>query len=102
MWNKWLQISTGIYWRPIFNLLEGRYEILLVNAQHMHAIPGHKTDSKDSDRMRPKMALLQQALQGHLEPHHRFLRRRDPCPARFSEASCWATGAGSEKAPVAF
>ena len=46
MWNKWLQISTGIYWRPIFNLLEGRYEILLVNAQHMHAIPGHKTASK--------------------------------------------------------
>jgi transposase len=31
--------STGIYWRPIFNLLEGRYEIVLVNAQHMHAIP---------------------------------------------------------------
>ncbi len=41
--------STGIYWRPIFNLLEGRYEILLVNAQHMHAIPGHKTDVKDSE-----------------------------------------------------
>jgi hypothetical protein len=30
--------STGIYWRPIFNRLEGRYEIFLVNAQHMHAI----------------------------------------------------------------
>ncbi len=41
--------STGIYWRPIFNLLEGRYEIILVNAQHMHAIPGHKTDIKDSE-----------------------------------------------------
>jgi transposase len=156
--------STGIYWRPIFNLLEGHYEILLVNPQHMHAIPGHKTDIKDSEwiadllrhgllkasfippkpirelrdlvrththliqersryvnrihkiletaniklgsvvsdvlgksarqmlealiegecdpvalaklargRMRPKIALLQQALQGRLEPHHRFL-----------------------------
>ena len=41
--------STGISWRPIFNLLEGRYEIVLVNAQHMHAIPGHKTDIKDSE-----------------------------------------------------
>jgi transposase len=41
--------STGIYWRPIFNLLEGRYEVILVNAQHMHAIPGHKTDIKDSE-----------------------------------------------------
>ncbi|GHO60332.1 IS110 family transposase [Ktedonobacter robiniae] len=158
--------STGIYWRPIFQLLEGRYEIILVNAQHMHAIPGHKTDIKDSEwiadllrhgllkasfippkpirelrdlvrtqthlmqernrhinrihkiletaniklssvvtdivgksarqmlealiagesdpaqlaklargRMRPKVAQLQQALQGHLEPHHRFLLR---------------------------
>lgn len=156
--------STGIYWRPIFNRLEGRYKIFLVNPQHMHAIPGHKTDVKDSEwiadllrhgllkasfippkpirelrdlvrththliqersrhinrihkiletaniklgavvsdvlgkssrlmleamiagnndplalaklargRMRPKIALLQQALQGQLEPHHRFL-----------------------------
>ena len=156
--------STGIYWRPLFNLLEGRYEVFLVNARHMHAIPGHKTDIKDSEwiadllrhgllkasfippkpirelrdlvrtqahviqersrhinrihkiletaniklssvvtdivgksarqmlealiagesdpvelaklargRMRPKIGLLQHALQGHLEPHHRFL-----------------------------
>ena len=37
--------STGIYWRPVFNLLEdeGR-TILLVNAQHMRAVPGRKTD----------------------------------------------------------
>jgi transposase len=40
--------STGIYWRPVFNLLEGRFEVLLVNAQHMKAVPGHKTDVKDS------------------------------------------------------
>lgn len=40
--------STGIYWRPIFNVLEGHYEIFLVNPQHMHAIPGHKTDVKEA------------------------------------------------------
>ena len=40
--------STGMYWRPIFNLLEGRFEVILVNAQHMKAIPGQKTDIKDS------------------------------------------------------
>lgn len=40
--------STGIYWRPVFNLLEGRFQVILVNAQHMKAIPGHKTDIKDS------------------------------------------------------
>jgi len=41
--------STGIYWRPVFNLLEGRFEVILVNAAHMKAVPGHKTDVKDSE-----------------------------------------------------
>lgn len=41
--------STGIYWRPIFNLLEARFQVILVNAQHMKAVPGHKTDIKDSE-----------------------------------------------------
>lgn len=41
--------STGVYWRPVFNLLEGLCEVLLVNAQHMKAVPGHKTDVKDSE-----------------------------------------------------
>ena len=40
--------STGIFWRPVFNLLEGRFQVILVNAQHMKAVPGHKTDIKDS------------------------------------------------------
>ena len=41
--------STGIYWRPVFNLLEGRFAVILVNAQHMKALPGRKTDVKDSE-----------------------------------------------------
>ncbi len=41
--------STGEYWRPIFNILEGNFEVLLVNAQHMHQVPGRKTDVKDSE-----------------------------------------------------
>jgi transposase len=41
--------STGIYWRPVFNILEGRVQVILVNAQHMKAVPGHKTDVKDSE-----------------------------------------------------
>ena len=42
--------STGVYWKPIFNLLEaaGR-TIVLVNAQHVKAVPGRKTDVKDSE-----------------------------------------------------
>ena len=41
--------STGVYWRPIWNLLEGRFELLLVNAQHIKKVPGRKTDMKDSE-----------------------------------------------------
>ena len=41
--------STGVYWRPIWNLLEGRFELLLVNAQHMKTVPGRKTDIKDAE-----------------------------------------------------
>jgi transposase len=41
--------STGVYWKPIFNLMEGLFEIVLVNAQHMKAVPGRKTDSKDAE-----------------------------------------------------
>lgn len=40
--------STGVYWRPIWNLLEGRFTLLLVNAQHIKQVPGRKTDVKDS------------------------------------------------------
>jgi transposase len=41
--------STGVYWRPIWNLLEGLFELLLVNAQHIKAVPGRKTDIKDAE-----------------------------------------------------
>lgn len=41
--------STGVYWRPIFNILEGNFEVLLVNAQHIRAVPGRKTDVKDAE-----------------------------------------------------
>ncbi|HEY6332885.1 MAG TPA: IS110 family transposase [Blastocatellia bacterium] len=41
--------STGVYWKPVWNILEGRFEMLLVNAQHIKAVPGRKTDQKDSE-----------------------------------------------------
>jgi transposase len=39
--------STGVYWRPVYQILEGRFELLLVNAQHIKTVPGRKTDVKD-------------------------------------------------------
>jgi transposase len=41
--------STGVYWKPIWNLLADRFRILLVNAQHIKHVPGRKTDVKDSE-----------------------------------------------------
>jgi transposase len=41
--------STGVYWKPIYNLLEGSFTLLLVNAQHVKAVPGRKTDVKDCE-----------------------------------------------------
>jgi transposase len=41
--------STGEYWRPIYNILEGHLQILLVNARHIKAVPGRKTDVKDAE-----------------------------------------------------
>jgi transposase len=40
--------STGDYWKPVFNILEGICEVILVNAQHVKAVPGRKTDVKDA------------------------------------------------------
>ncbi|SRR6266581_342729 len=40
--------STGLYWRPVFTILEGAFTVILVNAQHIKAVPGRKTDVKDS------------------------------------------------------
>lgn len=41
--------GTGVYWKPIYNLFEGHLEVLVVNAQHIKAVPGRKTDTKDAE-----------------------------------------------------
>jgi transposase len=40
--------ATGVYWQPIWNLLEDRFALLLVNVRHVKAVPGRKTDVKDA------------------------------------------------------
>ncbi len=40
--------STGVYWKPIFNILEEDFEVILVNARHIKNVPGRKTDKADS------------------------------------------------------
>src|SRR5947209_3696638 len=41
--------STGVYWKPVWNILEGVVELLLVNAEHIQQVPGRKTDVKDAE-----------------------------------------------------
>lgn len=41
--------STGEYWKPPFNILESNFEVMLVNAQHVKAVPGRKTDINDAE-----------------------------------------------------
>ena len=41
--------STGVYWKPIWNLLEDRFALLLVNPRHIKAVPGRKTDVHDAE-----------------------------------------------------
>lgn len=40
--------ATGIYWKPVWHLLEGQFELVLANAQHIRNVPGRKTDVKDA------------------------------------------------------
>jgi len=54
---EWLQSSgcthvameaTGVYWKPVWHVLEGRFELVLANAQHIRNVPGRKTDVNDA------------------------------------------------------
>src|SRR5206468_6820660 len=40
--------STGVSWKPVWHLLEGRFELMLVNARHIKQVPGRKTDVQDA------------------------------------------------------
>lgn len=41
--------STGEYWKPIYNVLEGQFELVVANAHHLKSVPGRKTDVKDAE-----------------------------------------------------
>ena len=55
--------STGVFWIPVWNVLEqseAKFQLTLINPQHVHALPGHKTDRKDGQRIAelPQYGLL--------------------------------------------
>lgn len=58
--------STGVYWKPVYYMLEEFFEILLVNARHIKNVPGQKTDKKDSEWI--AKLLLSGLLKGSFVP----------------------------------
>jgi len=67
--------STGVYWKPIFNILEEDFDIILVNARHIKNVPGHKTDKKDSKWI--AKLLLSGLLKGSFIPPKPIRELRD-------------------------
>lgn len=67
--------STGVYWKPVFNILEADFEILLVNARHIKNVPGHKTDKRDSKWI--TKLLLSGLLKGSFIPPKHIRELRD-------------------------
>lgn len=67
--------STGVYWKPIFNILEDDFAILLVNARHLKSVPGRKTDKADSEWI--CKLLLSGLLRGSFVPPEKLRNLRD-------------------------
>ena len=67
--------STGVYWKPVFNILKEDFEVILVNARHVKNVPGHKTDKKDSIWL--SKLLLSGLLKGSFIPKVEFRDLRD-------------------------
>ncbi len=57
--------STSVYWQPIYSLLEGHFELLLVNAQHIKAVPGRKVRREVAEVIAPES---NKALRGPAVP----------------------------------
>lgn len=67
--------ATGVYWRPVWAILEGHHHLLLANPQHIQAVPGRKTDTKDCEWIAD---LLQHGLlQGSFVPPTEIQDLRD-------------------------
>ena len=67
--------SSGVYWKPVYNILEPEIKILLVNARHIKNVPGHKTDKKDSKWI--AKLLLSGLLKGSFIPPRHIRELRD-------------------------
>jgi len=72
--------ATGVYWKPVFNVLESACELILVNARHIKQVPGRKTDKADCAWL---ASLLRHGLlQASFVPDKEVRQLRDLCRMR--------------------
>lgn len=67
--------STGVYWKPVYNILEEGFEVILANARHIKNVPGRKTDVKDSEWL--CMLLRNGLIRGSFIPPRHIRQLRD-------------------------
>lgn len=67
--------ATGVYWKPVWHLLEGRFELILANAAHIRNVPGRKTDVNDA--MWIADLLAHGLIRGSFVPPSRIQELRD-------------------------
>jgi len=83
-WLTQLQVThlvmeaTGVYWKPVWNVLEGRFDLMLVNPQHIKALTGKKCDRRDASHLAELSAARFASRQ-----FHSFCG--DSLPARFNK-----------------
>ena len=67
--------STGVYWKPVYYLLEDQLEVWLINAEHLHNVPGRKTDVADSAWI-AQMVWVPRTLSCHvMSPRHVLVQK---------------------------
>jgi transposase len=67
--------ATGVYWKPVWHVLEGRFELVLANAMHIHNVPGRKTDVNDATWIADLLA--HGLIRGSFVPPAEIQRMRD-------------------------
>jgi len=87
--------STGDYWKPVYNVLEGTFEVVVVNANHVKHVPGRKTDVKDSEWLAELM--MHGLLKASFVPPQASACVADTDPLSHDPGS--GTGAGGQPSP---
>lgn len=87
-WLEQLQVthvameSTGVYWKPVWNILEAQFTVILANAQHIKNVPGRKTDTADCQWI--GQLLRHGLLKASFVPPLEIRQLRDLCRTRTS------------------